>query len=243
MRRRVVVAAGVLLLLALVGTAVARIGSGSSPQEAGAPTTGASTDSSEPAAEGGGSRPLLAVVGASFSAGVGARDRSEAWPEDLAALLGWRVDVSADPDAGFVNPGNGDRGPFDKLASELHLTRLRPRAIIIQGGHDDIGRPLPLIRSRVENLVADIHREVPHSLLVVLSVFPRGNRPSGAAVATDRTIVTAARRADSAVVVVDPLADHWHFPRIADHLHPTTAGHHWIARRLARVLRAHLTTS
>lgn len=148
-------------------------------------------------------------------------------------LLGWRVAVDADPGAGYVNPGNGDLGPFSRLASQLDLGRLHPRAIIIQGGHDDIGRPLPLIRDRVERLVAEIHREAPHSLLVVLNVFARGNRPSSAAVATDRAIVGAARRADPGVVVVDPLAEHWHFPRIGDHLHPTVAGHRWIARRLA----------
>jgi lysophospholipase L1-like esterase len=187
-----------------------------------------------------GRRPLLAVVGASFSAGVGAGSRHHAWPEDLGRLLGWRVAVSADPGAGYLNPGNGERGPFSQLAPELDLGHLHPRAIIIQGGHDDIGRSLPVIGERVQRLVAEIHREAPHSLLVVLSVFARGNDPSTAAVATDRTIVGAARRADPGVVVVDPLAGHWHFPRVGDHLHPTAAGHRWIARRLAAVLRERL---
>jgi acyl-CoA thioesterase I len=233
MRRRAVLGVGALVLLALVGTAVARRGSGSSQLRS--RTTPVEIRSRW-------SGPLLAVVGASFSAGVGAGNRHHAWPEDLGRLLGWRVAVDAAPGAGYVNPGHGDRGPLSRLTSELDLSRLDPRAIIIQGGHDDIGRPLPLIRDRVKSLLAEIHREAPHAVLVILSVFVRGNRPSTVAVATDRTIVSAARRADSRVVVVDPRAEHWHFPRIGDHLHPTAAGHLWIARKLAVVLRERLAT-
>jgi acyl-CoA thioesterase-1 len=237
-RRRAVLAAGALVVLALVGTAVARSGSRSPPQEPRAPAIVVPTGALDPA--GAPHRPLLAVIGASFSAGIGAGTRHHAWPEDLGRLLGWRVAVNADPGAGYVNPGNGDRGPFSRLASQLDLGRLNPRAIIVQGGHDDIGRPLPLTRDRVQRLVGEIHREAPHTLLVVLSVFARGNRPSTAAMATDRTIVAAARRADPGVIVVDPLAGHWHFPRIGDHLHPSAAGHQWIARRLAVLLRERL---
>ena len=54
---------------------------------------------------GGTARPLLAVVGASFSAGVGAGHLSDAWPEDLARIMHWGLIVSADRGAGYVNPG------------------------------------------------------------------------------------------------------------------------------------------
>jgi lysophospholipase L1-like esterase len=79
-------------------------------------------------------------------------------------MMGWRFEVSADPGAGYVNPGAGHRGPFSRLA---------------------------------------------------------------------------ARHADPNVEVFDPLAGYWHFPRIGDHLHPTDAGHRWIAERLAAGLRGH----
>src|SRR5690348_17206972 len=44
--------------------------------------------------------PTLAVVGASFSAGVGAGTPTRAWPAALGRLLRWRVTVSADSGAG-----------------------------------------------------------------------------------------------------------------------------------------------
>jgi len=184
-------------------------------------------------------RPLLAVIGASFSAGVGAGRPGLAWPADLARIEHWRLAVSADPGAGYVNPGEGHRGPFYRLAARLDLARIHPQTIIIQGGHDDIGRPLPLIRQRVESLIATIRREAPSARLAVLTVFPRGDHPAPDVWATDQAIVSAARHADPHILVFDPLAGHWHYSRIRDHLHPTAAGDLWIARRLAAGLRAH----
>jgi lysophospholipase L1-like esterase len=182
-------------------------------------------------------RPLLVVVGASFAAGVGPDARHEAWPEDLARILHYRLAVAADPGAGYVNPGNGHRGPFSRLAAGLPLSRLKPAVVVIQGGHDDIGRPLGAIAQRVELLVAKLRRTVPGARLAILTVFTRGDTASSAAVATDRTLVTSARRADPGIVVFDPLTGHWRFPRARDHLHPTSTGDMWIAERLAAGLR------
>jgi lysophospholipase L1-like esterase len=233
-RRKLVLVLGALVLVAVVG-GTAGVAAGhtvaSSPAQPGKPGQLSQQRGQQRR------QPLLAVAGASFAAGVGAGHPGDAWPEDLARMLGWRVAVSADPGAGYVNPGAGHRGPFSRLAARLDLARLDPGVVIIQGGHDDIGRPLPLVRERVENLVATIHRAAPRARLAVLTVFTRGNRRSQAARATDQTIVAAARHADPAVLVFDPLAGRWHFPRAGDHLHPTAAGHRWIARRLAAGLR------
>ena len=227
-RRKLAVATGALALVAAGGSAAAAVTLADSPASGQQVTVAAPRHPAQ--------RPLLAVVGASFSAGVGAGNRAHAWPEDLARIMGWRLAVSADPGAGYVNPGAGHRGPFSQLAAHLHLARLDPGVVIIQGGHDDIGRPLPLIRSRVESLISTIRRQDPRGRLAVLTVFPRG-RPDPAALATDQAIVAAARRADPAVLVFDPIASHWQFPRIGDHLHPAPAGHEWIARHLAAGLR------
>ena len=180
--------------------------------------------------------PTVAVVGASFSAGVGAGSPQRAWPADLGRLLHWRVVVSADPGAGFVSRGDHDRGPFDRLTADLNLPTLRPDLVLVQGGHDDIGQPPALIAQRVRELIDTIHRQAPGARIGVLSVFCDQQGPNPAAERTDATIVDAARHADPSVLVFDPLTGHWQFPRIHDHLHPTTAGHQDIANRVAAAL-------
>lgn len=181
--------------------------------------------------------PTLAVVGASVSAGIGAPTPEQAWPADLGRLLGWRVVVSADPGAGFVSTGDHGRGPFDRLAGDLDLARLRPDLVIVQGGHDDMGQPQSLIAQRVRELIDAIHQQAPDARIGVLSVFTDQRGPTKTARETDATIVAAARRADPSVLVFDPLAGDWRFPRIHDHLHPNSSGHQDIANRLASDLR------
>jgi acyl-CoA thioesterase-1 len=183
-------------------------------------------------------RPVLAVVGASFTAGYGARQPSEAFPQQLGRLLGWRVSVSADPGAGYLNPGHGHLGPLAALTDRLDLVRLHPAVVLVQSGHNDIGTPLGALAVSVRSLINQIHCEAPQARLGVITVFISGDRPTSAALATDRTIVAAARQADPQVMVFDPLAQHWHFPRITDQLHPSPEGHRWIAARIAATLRA-----
>jgi lysophospholipase L1-like esterase len=135
-----------------------------------------------------------------------------------------------------VSPGLGHRGPFARLAAGLDLRRLHPSVVIIQGGHNDIGEPPSLVSERVTELIHLANAASPTSTVDLLTVFCAGDRPSPAALATDAAIVTAARRADPTITVFDPLAGHWRFPRIADNLHPSPAGHRFIADQLISTL-------
>ncbi|HEY2206141.1 MAG TPA: SGNH/GDSL hydrolase family protein [Pseudonocardia sp.] len=180
--------------------------------------------------------PLLVVVGASFAAGAGVVRAEDSWPFRLARAQGWRVVVSATPGAGFISSGAHAMGPLSRLAARLDLARLHPSLIIVQGGHNDLGRPPADVAARVTDLVLTLRRAAPGARLVVLSVFSGSRGPSATALTLDHAIVTAARSADPSVLVVDPLAQRWTFPRVADQLHPSAAGHAWIAARLARDL-------
>ena len=186
-----------------------------------------------------GGQGVLAVVGASFSAGVGAGSPGRAWPADLGRILHWRVEVSADPGAGYISRGAGHPGPFSALAARLDLAALRPAVLLIQGGHNDVGQPLPRIDHTVRALLGQIRCQSPDTRIGIVTVFATGDRASPATIRTDRAIVTAAQQVDPQVMVFDPLTGHWQFPRVGDQLHPTPAGHRWIAARLAEGLRAH----
>jgi lysophospholipase L1-like esterase len=184
-----------------------------------------------------GGLPRMAVVGASFTAGVGSGpDRS--WAILLARHLRWEAVVYGVPGAGYVRTGAGRGGLIAAEVARIGLHALAPSLVIVQAGHDDIGVPPALEQQRVAQVVSMIRAEAPNARVVLLTVFA-GQSPSAAAYRTDRAIVAAARAADRAVVIIDPLTGKWSFPRARDGLHPTAAGSAWIAGQVAAILRDH----
>ncbi len=182
-------------------------------------------------------RPRLVAVGASFTAGVGSGP-GRSWAVLLARRLRWNAVVYGVPGAGYVRAGARREGPVVAEVDRLGLSALKPSLVIVQAGHDDIGVPPELERQRVEQAIAVIRADAPRARIVLLTVFP-GRSPAAAAYRTDRAIVTAARVADRAVIIIDPLTGRWRFPHVRDGLHPTAAGSAWIAGRVAAVLRQH----
>ena len=184
--------------------------------------------------------PRLAIVGASFTAGVGSGP-GRSWAVLLARHLDWNAVVDGVPGAGYVRAGAGrpgSRGPVAAEIARAGLRALQPSLVIVQAGHDDIGVPPALERRRVEQTVGVIRAEAPRAKIVVLTVFP-GRSHRAAAYRTDLAIVAAARAADPAVLIVDPLAAGWRYAHVRDGLHPTAAGSTWIAGRVAAILREH----
>ena len=116
------------------------------------------------------------------------------------------------------------------------MRALQPSLVIVQAGHDDIGVPPGLERRRVEQAVDVIRAEAPRAKIVLLTVFP-GRSHRATAYRTDLAIVSAARAADPAAIIIDPLAAGWRYAHVRDGLHPTAAGSTWIAGRVAAVLR------
>jgi hypothetical protein len=60
--------------------------------------------------------PTVAIVGASFTAGVGAEDPAGSWAVLLARQLHWNAFVYGVPGAGYVHPGLGRKGPVAAAA-------------------------------------------------------------------------------------------------------------------------------
>lgn len=82
-----------------------------------------------------------------------------------------------------------------------------------------------------------------YTRIALLSLFARrsataarGSRSAGA-YQTDHAIVTAGRPEDRNVIIIDPLAAGWTFPRSHDGLHPTAPGSAWIAGQVAGIVR------
>lgn len=180
----------------------------------------------------------MAVVGASFTAGVGSGP-ARSWAVVLARHLRWDAVVYGVPGAGYVRAGGGRsraRGPVAAEIGRVDLRALRPSLVIVQAGHDDIGVPSAVERQQVEQVVGLIRAQAPRARIALLTVFP-GRAHRAAASRTDQAIVTAARAADPEVIIVDPAQ--WRYSHVRDGLHPTAAGSAWIAGRVAAVLGEH----
>ena len=115
--------------------------------------------------------PTVAIVGASFTAGVGAEDPAGSWAVLLARQLHWNAFVYGVPGAGYVHPGLGRKGPVAAEVARVHLGALRPSLIIVQAGHDDMSVPPDLERVRVEQTVAMIRAQAPGAQIALVTVF------------------------------------------------------------------------
>lgn len=182
--------------------------------------------------------PTAAIVGASYTAGVGPGNPEQSWAVQLTRELHWNAVVYGVPGAGFARSGPGGPGSMSGLLEAEDLPRLNPALVIVQAGFDDNGVPEAVEASRVRAVTDQIRAAAPNARIALLTTFGYTADGTPELRATDQTIVAAARAADPTVIIMDPLAGHWQYARAGDGLHPTAAGDQWIARRVAAILAA-----
>jgi lysophospholipase L1-like esterase len=182
----------------------------------------------------------MAIVGASYTAGVGPDNPSLSWAADFARRLRWNAVIYGVPGAGYVRKGTDGLGPMARMLALERLRQLAPALVIVQAGHDDGGVPARVERRQVARTIDLIRADDPRARIALLTVFalPTGS-PAPALYRADRAIVTAARGADPGVIIMDPLTGHWKFQHAHDGLHPTAAGDAWIGWKVASILHAH----
>jgi lysophospholipase L1-like esterase len=184
--------------------------------------------------------PVMAVVGASFTAGTGPGNAALSWAVLLARTLGWNAVVDGVPGAGYVRAGAGHQGPVARLLAREDLRALDPGLVVVQAGHDDSGVPASLERQRVGQVIDAIRAAAPRARIALLTVFAAQSGLDAALSLVNDAIIAAARAADPHVIVMNPLGGGWRFQRAArGGLHPSAAGDAWIAAKVAATLRAH----
>jgi lysophospholipase L1-like esterase len=183
---------------------------------------------------------VLAVAGASFTAGTGPGDARLSWAALIARTLGWNAVIAGVPGAGFTSAGALGQGPAIRVLAREDLAALHPALVILQFGHDDIGVPAATEQRRVAATLAYIRARAPQARIAVITVFTTPTqRLSPAAEITNRAIVSAAESVPG-VLVMNPLAQDWTFQRAKPGgLHPSAAGDTQIARLVAGDLSAH----
>jgi hypothetical protein len=184
--------------------------------------------------------PAMAIVGASYTAGVGPDNAALSWAADLARNLRWDAVIVGVPGAGYVRTGTDGLGPMTRLLSAEHLRGLSPSLVIVQAGYDDGLVPAGLERQQVLRTIELIRAEAPHARIGLVTVFTSPARPIPARFyRTDAAIVAAARAADPNAIIMDPLTGQWKYQHADGRLHPTAAGDAWIAGKVGAILHAH----
>jgi lysophospholipase L1-like esterase len=167
-------------------------------------------------------------------AGLGARG----WPRIVGAAEGWTVVNLAVPGTGFINPGwtGQPMGSRVQAAIDRH-----PGVVVIAGGHNDSRWSASAVAAAADRVIQRLHAALPNARLVIVApIWPSGSPPSRCLVLRDHLRRTAA---SVGAVFVDPLAENWfgasrHSMILADGIHPSDAGHRYIAQRvLARLAR------
>jgi len=183
--------------------------------------------------------PTVAIVGASYTAGVGPDNPELSWAVHVARQLRWNAVIYGVPGAGYVRAGTAGRGPMKRMLTAERLARLDPALVIVQAGFDDLGVPAGLEERRVGQTVDMIRDAAPRARIALLTTFAFTAQGSPAVRQTDDAIIAGGTAADPAVIVMNPLAGRWAYPRADGGLHPTAAGDAWIGREVAAILRAH----
>jgi hypothetical protein len=85
--------------------------------------------------------PTAAIVGASYTAGVGPGNPEQSWAVQLGPELRWNAVVYGVSGAGFARSGPGAAGSMSSLLEAEDLPRLKPALVIVQAGPPTTSAP------------------------------------------------------------------------------------------------------
>lgn len=189
----------------------------------------------------------VAVVGDSYTTGTGEGGEgprswtARAW--QMLAQGGERIapDVAAERGAGYVV-----RGDHGSVFEDLTARAVKPddALVVLFGSRNDQGVDPRLLTERVRTTYDLARRLAPSAkLLVIGPPWPTADVPP--AMLQIRNVLGAAAAAAGAAFV-DPIAERWFVDRPdligADGVHPTDAGHHYMADMIAALIQAQLST-
>jgi len=157
----------------------------------------------------------------------------------VAASRGWRAVNLAVPGTGFLNPGWTNQPLASRIAAAI---RLEPDVVVVASGHNDSRWSASATADAADAAIRRLRRALPDAVFVIVApIWQDGSPPQRCLILRDRL---RARAAAIGAIFIDPLAGRWfagsrHHLIGPDRLHPTDAGHRFMAARvLAALARA-----
>jgi lysophospholipase L1-like esterase len=161
-------------------------------------------------------------------AGLGARG----WPRLVGADQEWQTVNLAVPGTGFINPGWTSQPIGSRVAEAI---RRGPDVIVVAAGHNDSRWSAAATAKAADDVIDRLHVAAPDALLVIVAPIWQNDSPPQRCLALRDHLRRKA--ASIGAVFIDPLAGGWfggasHRLIGPDGLHPTDAGHRFIADRV-----------
>lgn len=189
--------------------------------------------------------PIVMFLGDSYTVGERGSLQEYTYAAAVARLLGWQVIVAGRGGTGFVAAGGGQA--FGVLFESQLGWRPAPDLLIVSGGHNDWNRPVGQVAVSARDVLGRAKKRWPGTRLAVIGPIWGSATPPPGALAVRDALRAEAGRLD--VPFVDPIAEQWitghrrhgtgnaaRFIK-ADGIHPTPAGHRYMAARLAQSLQ------
>lgn len=177
------------------------------------------------------------VLGDSYTSGwAGAGIGGRGWPRIVGSTMGWRTVNLAVAGTGFLNPGWTGQPVGSRVAAAIAA---RPDVVVLAAGHNDSRWSSASTAAEAERVIDRLHAALPDALLVIVApIWQDGSPPTRCLVLRDRL---RAKAAALDAVFIDPLAEGWfagarHRFILADGIHPSDAGHRYMASRVLAVL-------
>lgn len=187
--------------------------------------------------------PTVLIFGGSWTYGSAASDPTLGYAYVVADIAGWTTVVDGVRGSGYLKPGL-DGPDFGTRIAALDPA-LDPDLIIVQGSINDRREPAAGYRSAVDAAWNALAARYPRAQIVILGPAPQVLPVETATARIDRDLRDAASA--RGWWYISPLADDWITP--ADYAqvidtselgrdHPSTAGHRYLAERLAAAVEA-----
>ncbi|WP_186317681.1 SGNH/GDSL hydrolase family protein [Curtobacterium sp. 9128] len=179
----------------------------------------------------------IVVIGDSISGGHGLTT-AQAWPALLADEHHWALTNLSCDGAGVAALGDTDDCASAYGTLVERAVDLRPRVVFVQASSNDLGMDDAGIRSATNQVVADVHRQLPDAHLVGLSAIWNQDAPPAQLAVISKALRKAIHREGGQYVDIgEPLRGHPAWMQ-SDDVHPTAVGQQAIAADVAKAFAA-----
>lgn len=179
-------------------------------------------------------RPLVFVLGDSYTQGTGAQSLARAWCNTLGALMGWDVIQCGIGSTGWTS--SSTNLPATRVSSDMQLRTHAPDRILCALGFNDNGGNMPLLQSQFVTAIDAIKAAFPAAVIQVIGPWTPLGETGALAVVKRRLIAACAGEGVafgdiSAIITAGNSATFG----LGDSVHPNDLGHRFIGQQIAGV--------